>query len=117
MHWLRLQKYLLPHLQAPTETALEEAERSLALKYDEASALVRSLKDDTDALARGVDESRADVRRELDELRRVAMAVEANDKRREEQQNEMAKQVAGVVESLPKVRACPSISACALELR
>ncbi|GAA6002653.1 Pex14p [Rhodotorula paludigena] len=104
--WLTVklaQKFLVPHLQPPSETDLEASQRALEAKYDEAAALLRTLQESTDAVAQSLDVQKADVEKELDEVRRAVSEMREGEKKRDEWAKNVGRQVDDMVKSLPSL--------------
>lgn len=104
------QKFLVPHLQPPTETDLEASQRALEAKYDEAAELLKTLQDSTDAVAASLDEQKRDIDKELDEVRGAVKEMREGEKKRDEWAQSVGRQVDDMVKSLPGVRPSSSLS-------
>ncbi|GAA5855145.1 hypothetical protein JCM9279_001968 [Rhodotorula babjevae] len=102
--WLAVklaQKFLVPHLQPPTETDLEASQRALEAKYDEAAELLKTLQESTDAVAASLDEQKRDIEKELDEVRGAVKEMREGEKKRDEWAQSVGRQVDDMVKSLP----------------
>ncbi|KAL7338068.1 hypothetical protein BJY59DRAFT_758150 [Rhodotorula toruloides] len=104
--WLAVklaQKFLVPHLQPPTETDLEASQRALEAKYDEAAELLKTLQESTDAVANSLDEQRREIEKELEEVRQAVKEMREGEKKRDEWAKNVGKQVDEMVKSLPSL--------------
>ncbi|BGP35288.1 peroxisomal membrane protein pex14 [Rhodotorula toruloides] len=104
--WLAVklaQKFLVPHLQPPTETDLEASQRALEAKYDEAAELLKTLQESTDAVASSLDEQRREIEKELEEVREAVKEMREGEKKRDEWAKNVGKQVDEMVKSLPSL--------------
>ncbi|GAA5912325.1 hypothetical protein JCM8208_003326 [Rhodotorula glutinis] len=102
--WLAVklaQKFLVPHLQPPTETDLEASQRALEAKYDEAAELLKTLQESTDAVAATLDEQKRDIEKELEEVRGAVKEMREGEKKRDEWAQSVGRQVDDMVKSLP----------------
>ncbi|GAA5820217.1 hypothetical protein JCM3770_006064 [Rhodotorula araucariae] len=102
--WLAVklaQKFLVPHLQPPTETDLEASQRALEAKYDEAAELLKTLQESTDAVAQNLDEQKRGVEKELEEVRSAVREMREGEKKRDEWAQNVGRQVDDMVKSLP----------------
>ncbi|GAA5979380.1 hypothetical protein JCM11641_005018 [Rhodosporidiobolus odoratus] len=102
--WLAVklaQKFLLPSLQPPSESDLEASQRALEAKYDEASALLRTLQESTDAVAASLDEQKESVEKELDEVKKAVAEMREGERRRDEWAKKVEAQVEDMARSLP----------------
>ncbi|TNY19338.1 peroxisomal membrane anchor protein conserved region-domain-containing protein [Rhodotorula diobovata] len=102
--WLAVklaQKFLVPHLQPPTETDLEASQRALEAKYDEAAELLKTLQESTDAVAQSLDEQKRDIEKELEEVRGAVKEMREGEKKRDEWAQNVGRQVDDMVKSLP----------------
>lgn len=104
------QKFLLPHLQPPTETALLASQQALEAKYDEAAALLTTLQTSTDGLVASVESQRSAVEVELVEVRKAVEEMKEGERARDEWARRVREQVDEVVKSLPAVRTPPLCS-------
>ena len=104
------QKFLVPHLQPPTETDLEASQRALEAKYDEAASLLKTLQESTDAVATSLDEQRADIDKELQEVRDAVAEMREGEKKRDEWAKNIGRQVDEMAKSLPGVSTPPPAS-------
>ncbi|GAA5880781.1 hypothetical protein JCM3774_005746 [Rhodotorula dairenensis] len=102
--WLAVklaQKFLVPHLQPPTETDLEASQKALEAKYDEAASLLKTLQESTDAVATTLDEQRAEIDKELEEVRDAVREMREGEKKRDEWAKNIGRQVDEMAKSLP----------------
>ncbi|POY73085.1 hypothetical protein BMF94_3923 [Rhodotorula taiwanensis] len=102
--WLAVklaQKFLVPHLQPPTETDLEASQKALEAKYDEAAELLKTLQESTDAVAQSLDEQRAEIDKELEEVRDAVREMREGEKKRDEWAKNIGRQVDEMAKSLP----------------
>ncbi|KPV71940.1 uncharacterized protein RHOBADRAFT_40002 [Rhodotorula graminis WP1] len=102
--WLAVklaQKFLVPHLQPPTETDLEASQRALEAKYDEAAELLKTLQESTDAVAASLDDQKRDIEKELEEVRGAVKEMREGEKKRDEWAQSVGRQVDDMVKSLP----------------
>ncbi|GAA5989962.1 hypothetical protein JCM10908_002398 [Rhodotorula pacifica] len=102
--WLAVklaQKFLVPHLQPPTETDLEASQKALEAKYDEAALLLQTLRESTDAVATSLDEQRAEIDKELEEVREAVKEMREGEKKRDEWARNIGRQVDEMAKSLP----------------
>lgn len=97
------QKFLLPHLQPPSQTDLEASQAALTAKYDEAAELLRSLQTSTDVLAQSLDDQKAQVENELAEVKAALEEVRQGERQRNTQMDKVASQVDDIVKQLPQV--------------
>ncbi|SCZ94760.1 BZ3500_MvSof-1268-A1-R1_Chr12-1g03640 [Microbotryum saponariae] len=97
------QKFIVPHLQPPSESELEAAQKALEAKYDEAAEMLLTLQQSTDALSQSLDEQKSAVEKELDEVRKAVEEMREGEKRREEWSKKVGDQVDEVVRGLPGV--------------
>ncbi|SCV72929.1 BQ2448_6854 [Microbotryum intermedium] len=95
------QKFVVPHLQPPSESELEAAQKALEAKYDEAAEMLTTLQQSTDALSQSLDEQKSAVEKELDEVRKAVEEMRDGEKRREEWSKKVGDQVDEVVRGLP----------------
>lgn len=102
------QKYIIPHLQPPSESDLEAAQKALEAKYDEASEMLKSLQVSTDSIAASLDEQKATVEKDLVIVRKAVEEMRAGEAKREEEARKIKEQVDEIVSSLPNVRSLPS---------
>ncbi|KAK4053582.1 peroxisomal membrane protein pex14 [Microbotryomycetes sp. JL221] len=94
-------KYVVPHLQPPSETDLERAQQALEAKYDEAAQVLKELQSSTDALSQSLDEQRASVEKELESVRQGVSEMKEGERRREEWSKKVQEQVDDVARNLP----------------
>ncbi|GAA5941962.1 hypothetical protein JCM1841_001872 [Sporobolomyces salmonicolor] len=102
--WLAVKlakKFLLPHLQPPSESDLLASQRALEAKYDEAAALLSTLQASTDAVAQTLEEQREKVEAELQEVREVVREMREGEKRREEWSERVGREVDEMGKKLP----------------
>ncbi|GAA5869264.1 hypothetical protein JCM1840_004339 [Sporobolomyces johnsonii] len=102
--WLAVKlakKFLLPHLQPPSESDLVASQRALEAKYDEAAALLSTLQASTDAVAQSLDEQRDKVEAELQEVRDAVREMREGEKRREEWSERIGREVDEMARKLP----------------
>ncbi|GAA5895606.1 hypothetical protein JCM5296_003760 [Sporobolomyces johnsonii] len=102
--WLAVKlakKFLLPHLQPPSESDLVASQRALEAKYDEAAALLSTLQASTDAVAQSLDEQRDKVEAELQEVRDAVREMREGEKRREEWSERVGREVDEMARKLP----------------
>ncbi|KDE05940.1 hypothetical protein MVLG_03752 [Microbotryum lychnidis-dioicae p1A1 Lamole] len=95
------QKFIVPHLQPPSESELEAAQKALEAKYDEAAEMLLTLQQSTDALSQSLDEQKSAVENELEEVRKAVEEMREGEKRREEWSKKVGDQVDEVVRGLP----------------
>ncbi|BGP58142.1 hypothetical protein JCM8202_006156 [Rhodotorula sphaerocarpa] len=102
--WLAVklaQKFLVPHLQPPTETDLEASQKALEAKYDEAAALLQTLQESTDAVATSLDEQRSEIDKEIEQVREAVREMREGEKKRDEWAQNIGRQVDEMARSLP----------------
>ncbi|KAM0785989.1 hypothetical protein ACM66B_006807 [Microbotryomycetes sp. NB124-2] len=96
-------KYVVPHLQPPSESDLEAAQKALEAKYDEAAEVLKTLQTSTDALAASIDEQRQAVEKELEQVREGVAEIKEGERRREEWSKKVQEQVDDVTRNLPSL--------------
>src|SRR4051812_13088072 len=75
------QKYLLPHLRPPTQTAFEQTSSSLAEQFDEATKLLNELQTQTTTLQSSVEEERSKVDAVVTDVEEAVKAVKEGEER------------------------------------
>lgn len=98
------QKYLMPALQPPTQTDLEEAQSALAQKYDEAAAILSTLQVETDALKGEMTAQSAKVDGAVKEVRDAMETCMKGETERDEEMEKIKEEVDALKELLPRVR-------------
>lgn len=93
----------MPHLQPPSASELEAAQRALEAKYDEAAQLLQSLQLSTDSLTASLDEQKQQVEHKLAEVRKAVDEMREGERKREEWSTKVGEQVDEVVRGLPAV--------------
>ncbi|KAK4046131.1 60S ribosomal protein L21A [Microbotryomycetes sp. JL201] len=96
-------KYVVPHLQPPSESELEAAQKALEAKYDEAAEVLKTLQQSTDALAASLDEQKQAIDTQLDQVKQGVAEMKEGERRREEWSKKVQDQVDDVARNLPSL--------------
>lgn len=98
-----LQKYLLPALQPPTETQLQQTQDALTAKYDEAAAILAQLQQDSTELKQSMTEQQEKVNAGLGQVKEAVAEMRIADQERSETIKTCKEEIDAIKEMLPKV--------------
>lgn len=96
-------KYLMPHLQAPNQTILEEDRDALTAKYDEVAQQLAALDQETKAVKQGIEEQRENIERSIKDVEETVKSLRENDKRHGDDMDTIKSEVDGMKESMARM--------------
>jgi peroxin-14 len=102
-HVLTSQKYIMPHLQPPSEDAFEATSSQLTTQFDEAAALLKQIQEDTVAAHNAVQEQQKAVDSAVEEVKNVMGELKNGEERSQNEMREIRSEVDNIREMLPKV--------------
>ena len=98
-----LRKYLLPHLQPPTQSTFSSTSTSLQAQFDQAQSMLNDLQSQTSELESSVEKEKVEVRGVVEEVRGVVRRVEGEEERWRSEMREMRQEVDELKALLPSV--------------
>jgi peroxin-14 len=96
-------KYLLPHLQPPTQTAYEADKGALTAQFDEAEKLLREIQTETAAVRAAVDAQASAVDAATKDVREAVQEMRDGEAKTRDEMREIRAEVDNVREMLPKM--------------
>lgn len=96
-------KYLMPHLQPPNQTVLEEDKDALTARYDEVAAQLAALDAETKAVKAGVEEQREKIEQSIADVQQTVKAMRDADKRRSDDMDTVKSEVDAMKESMARM--------------
>ena len=97
------QKYLLPALQPPTETQLQQTQDALTAKYDEAAAVLAQLQADSQELKASMTQQQEKVDQGLGAVKEAVSEMRLADQERTETIKTCKEEIDAIKDMLPKV--------------
>jgi peroxin-14 len=101
------QKYLLPHLQPPSQTAYEQDRDALSAQFDAAEKLLREIQAESASVRAAVEAQSAAVDDATREVRHAVREMREGEAKARDEMREVRAEVDNVREMLPKVCALP----------
>lgn len=96
-------KYLLPHLQPPNQTILEEDRDALTAKYDEVAAHLNAIDAETKAVKAGIEEQKETIEKSIKEVEETISMLRQSDKKRGDDMENVKNEVEAMKSSLATV--------------
>ncbi|QRV76301.1 peroxisomal membrane anchor protein (Pex14) [Ceratobasidium sp. AG-Ba] len=95
-------KYIVPHLQPPSEDAFEATTSQLNAQFDEAAALLKQIQEETVAAQTAVQEQQKAVDSAVEEVKTVMEQLRKGEESSRDQMREIRSEVDNIREMLPK---------------
>lgn len=96
-------KYIVPHLQPPSEDAFEATASQLNAQFDEAAALLKQIQEDTVAARDAVQQQQQAVDSAIDQVKAVMSELRTGEERSQNEMREIRSEVDTIRDMLPKM--------------
>lgn len=97
-------KYIMPHLQPPSEDAFEATSSQLTAQFDEAAALLKQIQEETVAARDAVRNQQEAVDSAIDQVKTVMSELRSGEEKSQNEMREIRSEVDTIRDMLPKVR-------------
>lgn len=96
-------KYIMPHLQPPSEDAFQETSSQLTAQFDEAAALLKQIQEETVAAHNAVQQQQQAVDSAITEVKTVMSELRAGEEKSQNEMREIRNEVDNIRDMLPKM--------------
>ncbi|CAE6521817.1 unnamed protein product [Rhizoctonia solani] len=96
-------KYIVPHLQPPSEDAFEATTSQLTAQFDEAAALLKQIQEETVNARDAVQQQQEAVDSAIEQVRDVMSELRAGEERSQNEMREIRSEVDTIRDMLPKM--------------
>ncbi|KAG8712299.1 peroxisomal membrane protein pex14 [Ceratobasidium sp. 394] len=96
-------KYIMPHLQPPSEDAFEATSSQLNAQFDEAAALLKQIQEDTVAAHHAVQQQQEAVDSAVEEVKTVMAELRKGEEKSQNEMREIRSEIDNIRDMLPKM--------------
>ncbi|CAE6449536.1 unnamed protein product [Rhizoctonia solani] len=96
-------KYVMPHLQPPSEDAFEATASQLSTQFDEAAALLKQIQEDTVDARNAVQQQQQTVDSTIEQVKNVMSELRAGEEKSQNEMREIRSEVDTIRDMLPKM--------------